>query len=163
VKPKPRQKGSRRTSETARKDLLATLIINNNPSLRSLDSIPFINEHLQHGHQASRGTYSPPTAQREQHPADATHLPRMCLNARSLSISHSASCAGSKSSNSCAGWLLVFVVAGLVGATMVHVVLQRGLELSQLLPFYIGWTLGVIIVWGVSRLFRLHALMCEPS
>jgi hypothetical protein len=48
-------------------------------------------------------------------------------------------------------WLLVFVVAGLAGVATVHVILQGGLELSQLLPFYIGWTLGVIIVWSVIR------------
>lgn len=48
-------------------------------------------------------------------------------------------------------WLLVFVVAGLAGATTVHAILERRLELSQLLPFYIGWTLGVIIVWSVIR------------
>jgi len=48
-------------------------------------------------------------------------------------------------------WLLVFVVAGLAGATTAHAILQRGLELSQLLPFCIGWTLGVIIVWSVIR------------
>lgn len=48
-------------------------------------------------------------------------------------------------------WLLVFVVAGLAGVTTVHVILQGGLELSQLLPFYISWTLGVIIVWSVIR------------
>jgi len=48
-------------------------------------------------------------------------------------------------------WLLVFVVAGLAGVATVHVILQGGLESSQLLPFYIGWTLGVIIVWSVIR------------
>ena len=48
-------------------------------------------------------------------------------------------------------WLLVFVVSGLVGATIVHAILERELELSQLLRFYIGWVLGVIIVWIVIR------------
>ena len=48
-------------------------------------------------------------------------------------------------------WLLIFLGAGLVGATIVHAVLQRGLELSQLLPFYIGWALGVIIAWSAIR------------
>jgi len=48
-------------------------------------------------------------------------------------------------------WLLVFLVGGLVGATITHVILQRMLELSQLLLFYISWALGVIIVWSVIR------------
>jgi len=48
-------------------------------------------------------------------------------------------------------WLLVFVVGGLLGATIGHVILQRGLELSQLLRFYIGWALGVILVWITIR------------
>lgn len=48
-------------------------------------------------------------------------------------------------------WLLVFLGAGLVGAIITHVILEGGLELSRLLRFYIGWVLGVIIVWIVIR------------
>jgi len=48
-------------------------------------------------------------------------------------------------------WLFFLLVGGLVGATTVYAVLQGRLELSQLLPFYIGWTLGVLIVWSVIR------------
>jgi len=48
-------------------------------------------------------------------------------------------------------WLLVFVVAGLVGATIAYAVLQGRVDLPWLLLFYISWTLGVIIVWIVTR------------
>ncbi len=48
-------------------------------------------------------------------------------------------------------WLLIFLGAGLVGAIITNVILERGLELSWLLRFYISWALGVIIVWIVIR------------
>jgi len=48
-------------------------------------------------------------------------------------------------------WFLLFLIAGgLVGATITHVILQRELELSKLLPSY-GIVLGFIIVWIVIR------------
>jgi len=48
-------------------------------------------------------------------------------------------------------WLLFILIGGLVGAIITHVILQGGLELPQLLRFYIGWALGVIIAWSVIR------------
>jgi len=48
-------------------------------------------------------------------------------------------------------WLLFLLVGGLVGATTASAILQGGLELPQLLRFYIGWALGVVIVWSVIR------------
>jgi len=48
-------------------------------------------------------------------------------------------------------WLFFLLIGGLVGAIITHVILERGLELSRLLRFYIGWMLGVIIAWSVIR------------
>ena len=48
-------------------------------------------------------------------------------------------------------WLLLLLIGGLVGVTIASAVLQGGLELPQLLRFYIGWALGVIIAWSVIR------------
>ena len=47
-------------------------------------------------------------------------------------------------------FLLALIAGGLVGTTITHVILQRGLELSKLLPSY-GIVLGFIIVWIIIR------------
>jgi len=48
-------------------------------------------------------------------------------------------------------WLLFILGGGLVGAIITSVILEGGLELSRLSRFYIGWALGVTIVWIVIR------------